>query len=83
MGLIELIGPVGLIDLIDIMSPIDLLDLVDLMVLIDVIDLTDLREQLQRELMKEEADSDWGLSPLSLYPMIPDSNSNQSLFDIS
>ena len=64
IGLIELIGPIGLIDIIGLIDQIDLIGLVDLIALIDIIDLTDLREQLQRELMKEHKYSDWGYYPV-------------------
>ena len=45
---------------IGIIDHIDLLDLVDLRAFIVRIDLTDLRKQLQKELTKDQKDSDWG-----------------------
>ena len=54
------IGLIGLIDLIDLKN------LVDLIALIDLIDLTNLRERLQRELIEDQKDSDWGFATESL-----------------
>ena len=44
----------------ELIGLIDHIDLVDLRALIVLIDLTDLREQLQRDLTKDQKDSDWG-----------------------
>ena len=42
------------------MGLIDLRDQIDLVGLMALIDLTDPREQLHRELIQEQKDSDWG-----------------------
>ena len=51
---------VGLRELISLIDHIDLLDPVDLKAPIILRGLTDLRKQLQRDLTKDQPDSDWG-----------------------
>ena len=64
MELIDLVDLIDLTNHLDLMDPIDLVDLTDL---IDLVSQIGLGGQLQRELTKEQQDSDWGYSPVSFF----------------
>ena len=50
----------GLIELVDLIDLVDLADQIDLEVLIDLKDPVNHVKQLQKELNKDQKDSDWG-----------------------